>query len=67
MYESVEPPVWLAYGVHGEFSDFSDTANVEARGWQIQSFDTGALPYFERPDTFFEAYDTFVERALAAR
>jgi pimeloyl-ACP methyl ester carboxylesterase len=67
VYESAEPPVWLAYGLHGEFSEFSDTANVEARGWLIQSFDTGALPYFERPATFIEAYDIFLERALAAR
>jgi pimeloyl-ACP methyl ester carboxylesterase len=67
VYESVEQPVWLAYGVHGQFSDFSDTANVEARGWQIQSFDAGALPYFERPDAFFSAYDAFVEHAMAAR
>ena len=67
VYESVEPPTWLAYGINGEFSDFSDTANVEARGWHIQSFDAGALPYFEQPEAFIAAYDAFRERALAAR
>jgi hypothetical protein len=68
VYESLAMPVWLAYGTKGEFSDVSDTAAVEARGnWQIQSFDTGALPYFEQPDAFFAAYDTFLASSTSAR
>lgn len=67
VYESLELPVWMPHGVKGQFSDFSKAAAMKGRGWQIQSFDTGALPYFERPDTFFDSYDAFLEQRTVTR
>lgn len=61
IYESLDLPVWLAYGTRGQFSDVRDTTAVQARGnWTIQSFPTGGLPFFERPDEFFAAYEAFL-------
>lgn len=64
VYESLDLPVWLAYGERGQFNDFGDMAAVESRdNWTIQRFATGALPYFEQPDAFFSAYDAFLQHA----
>jgi pimeloyl-ACP methyl ester carboxylesterase len=68
VYEKLDLPVWLAYGTRGEFSDFSGTGNVAARGnWTIQSFETGSIPYFERPQEFIAAYQRFLDQAAEAR
>ncbi len=68
VYDSLELPVWLAHGVRGDFTDYTGTHRVATRpNWQIQVFQTGGVPYFERPDEFFAAYDGFVERASTLR
>jgi len=64
VYDSLELPVWLAHGVRGDFTDYSGTQKLAARpSWELRVFETGGLPYFERPDEFFAAYDGFAERA----
>jgi len=64
VYDTLEAPVWLAHGVRGDFTDYSGTQKLAARPkWELRVFQTGGLPYFERPDEFFTAYDGFVERA----
>jgi pimeloyl-ACP methyl ester carboxylesterase len=64
IYDSLEPPVWLAHGVRGDFTDYSGTQKLATRpNWELRVFETGGLPHFERPDEFFAAYDGFVERA----
>ena len=66
IYDTLEPPVWLAHGVRGDFTDYAGTQKLAARPrWELRVFQTGALPYFERPDEFFAAYNAFVERARA--
>jgi pimeloyl-ACP methyl ester carboxylesterase len=68
IYESLELPVWLAYGTRGQFSDISDTAAVEARGnWTIQAFETGGLPHFEQPEAFFGGYERFLAEVPASQ
>ena len=68
VYDMIEPPVWLAHGVRGDFTDYGGTHKLAARPrWELRVFQTGGLPYFERPDEFFAAYDGFVERASALR
>jgi pimeloyl-ACP methyl ester carboxylesterase len=63
VYESLDLPVWLAYGTRGEFSDV-DPAQVRDRdNWTVRAFETGGLPYFERPDLFYEAYEGFLQGA----
>jgi pimeloyl-ACP methyl ester carboxylesterase len=68
IYDTLEPPVWLAHGVRGDFTDYAGTQKLAARPrWELRVFQTGALPYFEQPDEFFASYDGFVERAGALR
>jgi pimeloyl-ACP methyl ester carboxylesterase len=68
VYDSLEPPVWLAHGVRGDFTNYGGTAKIAARpNWEIRVFETGGIPYFERLDEFTAAYDAFLERALVQR
>jgi pimeloyl-ACP methyl ester carboxylesterase len=68
VYDSLELPVWLAHGVRGDFTNYGGTQKLAARpNWEIRVFQTGGIPYFERPDEFAAAYDAFLERALARR
>jgi pimeloyl-ACP methyl ester carboxylesterase len=63
IYESLDLPVWLAYGTRGEFSDIDPRRAASLPGWSAQAFETGSLPYFEQPQLFFASYDGFLERA----
>lgn len=64
VYEQLGMPVWLAHGTRGDFSDFSGADWTTARdNWQVDAFDTGAMPYFERPEAFLEFYDRFLAGA----
>lgn len=66
VYDSLTQPVWLAYGTRGGFSDFRDLQRVQSRpNWTIQSFETGALPFFEQPAAFIAAYDQFLTKGTA--
>ncbi len=61
VYESLELPVWLGYGTRGQFSDFDGTPPIATRqNWTTRAFHTGALPYYEQPAMFFDAYDGFL-------
>ncbi len=61
VYESVTLPVWLPHGTRGDFRDFSEAQWTRQRNnWRIQAFDSGALPHFEQPDAFFQAYSAFL-------
>ena len=68
VYETLDLPVWLAYGTCGEFNDFGNTRNVATRSnWIIQTFETGAIPYFERAQEFIAAYQRFLDRAVTLK
>ncbi len=61
VYDALTQPVWLAYGTRGAFSDVRDLQRVQSQpNWTIQSFETGALPFFEQPAAFIAAYDQFL-------
>jgi pimeloyl-ACP methyl ester carboxylesterase len=70
VYETLDMPIWLAYGTRGEFSNV-DPAQVRGRAnWTTQAFETGGIPYFECPELFCAAFEGFlhgaaVEHALA--
>lgn len=65
VYESItDIPVWLTHGARGDFTDYGDTDNIDnLPNWQVQMFNSGALPYFELPDQFISLYDRFLSRA----
>lgn len=62
VYERLSCPVWLAHGTRGDFSDFSGAAWVasDAR-WSVRPFPTGAMPWFETPKAFLEAFGAFLD------
>jgi pimeloyl-ACP methyl ester carboxylesterase len=64
VYERLRTPAWLAHGMRGDFRDFSETRWLQAQSnWTVQSFDTGAMVYFEQPAAFYRHWDTFISRA----
>ena len=64
VYETLEMPVWLPHGTRGDFKDFSEAEWArEKANWQVQAWESGALPHFEQPDAFMDAYTRFLESA----
>lgn len=62
-YAQMKPPVWLAHGVRGEFTDFSGLSRIGPPGhWRWDTFGTGAMPQLEVPRLFMARYDAFLER-----
>jgi hypothetical protein len=61
VYEALTQPVWASHGVRGDFTDYRGLRIVSGRpNWQIQIFQTGALPHFEVPVEFNAAMDRFL-------
>lgn len=68
VYEGLTMPVWMSHGVRGDFTDYRGKRLVEARpNWQFSTFATGALPYFELPGDFFDAFDRFLAQPKPLR
>ena len=67
VYERLAIPVWAPHGNRGDFTDYSETGWAEARGnWELQTYDTGALPHFEVPAAFLRDYERFLDAAAQA-
>ncbi len=61
VYEKLEMPVWVSHGVRGDFTDYRGKVIVESRpNWHFTVLPTGALPYFEVPEDFCNAFDRFL-------
>jgi pimeloyl-ACP methyl ester carboxylesterase len=60
LYEALPQPVWMSHGRRGDFVDYrgKDTV-VGLPNWQVDIFDSGALPYFEHPALFQRRLDEF--------
>jgi len=68
VYQRLRQPTWLTHGVRGDFTDYSRSRLFEAKSnWRIDVFETGALPYFEMPEAFVEAYEDFLDDVSAGR
>ncbi|CAN5408334.1 alpha/beta fold hydrolase [soil metagenome] len=62
VYEQLQMPVWMSHGVRGDFTDYKGQVIVQGRAnWHFSIFPTGALPYFEVPQDFYDAYDAFLQ------
>lgn len=67
IYESLQLPVWMVHGVRGDFTDYRRKHTLENEpNWRIQVFQTGALPHFEQPADFTEAYELFLDGMTSA-
>ena len=63
IYERLALPVWMSHGSRGDFVDYRRKAAFTGRAnWRFDTFDTGAMPFFEQPDAFFARYDAFLAR-----
>jgi pimeloyl-ACP methyl ester carboxylesterase len=61
IYQALSQPVWMSYGMRGDFTDFRAAGMVDIRGtWRTTVFQTGALPYFEMPLDFCTEFDGFL-------
>ena len=64
VYERLAMPVWVPHGTRGDFRDFSGADWTASRGnWRLQPFESGALPHFEHPAAFGEAFRGFLDAA----
>jgi pimeloyl-ACP methyl ester carboxylesterase len=64
IYQSLGLPVWLSHGSRGDFVRFRGARELSNRdAWTTTPFDTGAMPYFEVPGLFFEAFEAFLKGA----
>lgn len=60
LYEQLGQPVWMSHGRRGDFVDYRGKDTVMGRpNWQVDVFDTGAMPYFETPGLFLRRLDEF--------
>lgn len=60
-YHALTLPVWMSHGVRGDFVDYGAKTSVEGRpNWQIDIFQTGAMPHFEAEPAFIARYDAFL-------
>src|SRR4051794_8078307 len=68
VYQRLQMPVWVPHATRGDFKDFSAAGwTVSRPNWQLQPYDTGALPHFERPREFLADYDRFLADIAAAQ
>jgi len=68
VYDAVQQPVWLAHGTRGSFSDVHRARRlVEAGGWRLSAFDSGAMPHFQQLTDFVRRYEQFIDTRVALR
>jgi pimeloyl-ACP methyl ester carboxylesterase len=65
VYDTLNMPVWVAYGTRGDFSKVDPKKAAARANWTARSFPTGALPHFEQPEQFCAAYDAFLQGSSA--
>ena len=62
LYVDLAPPVWLAYGTKGDFTNeaVNNMLKHHAASTQ-QAFNAGALPHFQQPEAFMAGYEAFLD------
>jgi pimeloyl-ACP methyl ester carboxylesterase len=61
VYESLTQPVWASHGTRGDFTDYRGLVHLHGRPhWQFTTYECGALPYFEQPARFDQAFTDFL-------
>lgn len=58
VYDTIRSPIWVSHGQRGDFTDYRQLAAFAERNhWRVSVFNTGALVYFEEPDSFAATFD----------
>ncbi len=61
VYEALPQPVWVCHGTRGDFTDYRGLVHLQGRpNWQVSVQDGGAMPYFEQPQRFDQAFSRFL-------
>lgn len=61
VYRALRGPVWLVHGTRGDFVDYRQAeAFSNDPAWSVQVRPTGALPWFEEPESFLSDYAAFL-------
>jgi len=64
VYESLTQPVWVCHGTRGDFTDYRGLVHLQGRpNWHVTVQDGGAMPYFEQPARFDDAFSRFLAGA----
>ena len=68
IYANLKQPVWLSHGTRGDFTDYAGKHALRALNHSLVTvFDTGAMPYFEKPGEFFTAFNSFIDLSASTR
>jgi len=60
IYGQLTLPMLVVHGTRGDFTNYRNLNIVSSQpNWQVQVLQTGAMPYFEVPQAYFELQDTF--------
>lgn len=61
--KSLTLPIWMTHGVRGDFTDYSGIRLFQHEpNWRIRTFETGALPYYEKTEQFVAEYGEFLSQ-----
>lgn len=65
IYEALDLPVWVPYGVKDTYTLFEAVDTLQDRPlWRFEAFDCGGLIHFEEPELFIEKYKRFFVRSI---
>jgi pimeloyl-ACP methyl ester carboxylesterase len=65
VYERLTLPIWVPHGARGGFGDLRGARWAERlSNWHFREFDSGALPFFERPREFMRELYAFLANAV---
>jgi hypothetical protein len=53
IYDRLTQKVWMSHGIRGDFVDYrGKQRHVSSENWRFTVYESGALPYFEKPEQF---------------
>jgi pimeloyl-ACP methyl ester carboxylesterase len=65
VYQSLGHPIWMTHGTRGDFVDYHHAKRVAGKpNWNIEVFEAGAFPHFERLNAFAASYDQFLKSRI---
>lgn len=65
IYESLDVPVWVPYGIKDEFTSFEAIDSLENRPiWHFEPYNCGGLIHYEEPKRFMSSYESFLQRTI---
>lgn len=61
IYDQITLPTLVIHGTRGDFTNYQMLSIVSGKhNWRVQVLQTGAMPYFEVPQTYYTLQDNFL-------